>query len=279
MDRRKAIKLTAGVIAGGGAGLLTLTNAFKPDYLKLEDSKKIENNNSKTSWDYHPLDPTMSADIAYEIYDSGSCMYATFRSIISQLSEKYGEPYSSFPLHMMKYGHGGIGGFGTICGALNGAGAAIGLFIADKTAQDNLINGLFKWYEETALPEFKPKKAILDFTPPLSVSNSPLCHASNTNWVKESGYRVNSDQRKERCRRLTSDVAYRVTLALNEYFGNTYLTTGGENKNTRTCITCHGDNGKIGNTSSKMNCGSCHTESTGHKVFADIHYKLMKERK
>lgn len=279
MDRRKAMKLTAGAIVGGGAGLLTLTNAFRPKNPEPEASKKIEYNNTRTSWEYHPLDPNMSADIAYKIYDSGSCMYATFRSIISQLSEKYGEPYSSFPLHMMKYGHGGIGGFGTTCGALNGAGAVIGLFIADKAAQDTLITGIFKWYEETALPVFKPGKAVLDFTPPSTVSNSPLCHASNTNWVIETGYRVNSDQRKERCRRLTSDVAARVTLALNEYFGNTYITAGHENENTGTCMTCHGDNGKIGNTSGKMSCGSCHTESTGHKVFADIHYKLMKENK
>jgi hypothetical protein len=179
---------------------------------------------------------------------------------------------------MMKYGHGGIGGVGTTCGALNGAGAAIGLFIAEKTVQDFLISGLFKWYEETALPLFKPSKAIIDFTPPSSVSNSPLCHASNTNWVKKTGFRVNSDERKERCRRLTGDVASRITLILNNYFGNTYITTGHENETTRTCMTCHGDGGKIGNVSSKMSCTPCHTESASHKVFADIHYRLMKAK-
>jgi hypothetical protein len=92
----------------------------------------------------------------------------------------------------------------------------------------------------------------------------------------EAGYKVNSDERKERCRRLTSDVASRVTIVLNEYFGNTFVTNGRDNEEVKTCMTCHSDKGKLANTSSKMGCASCHTESTGHKLFADIHYKLLK---
>jgi len=278
MNRRKAMKIAAGTVIGGGAGILTLSNAFRPEYQPLEEPKKLEYNNTKTSWAYHALDPAVSADLAYKNYDSGSCMYASFKSIISQLSDKYGEPYSSFPIHMMKYGHGGIGGFGTICGALNGAAAAIGLFVAEKAIQDSLITGLFKWYEEARLPVFRPQLAILDFKPPSTISNSTLCHASNTNWGKEAGYNINSDERKERCRRLTSDVASRITVDLNEYFGNTYVTSGHDNESIRTCLTCHSDNGKLSNTSGKMGCASCHTESIGHKVFADIHYRLVKAK-
>ncbi len=278
MDRRKAMKIAAGTIIGGGAGILTLSNAFKPEYQPLEEPKKLEYNNTNTSWAYHQLDPAATAALAYKIYDSGSCMHAVFKSIISQLADQYGEPYSSFPVHMMKYGHGGVGGFGTICGALNGSAAVIGLFVADKAIMDSLIAGLFRWYEETPLPEFRPEAAILDFTPPSSISNSTLCHASNTNWGKETGYKVNSNERKERCRRLTSDVASRITLLLNEYFGNTYVTAGHENESIHTCMTCHSDNSKLSNTSGKMVCNSCHTESVGHRVFADIHYKLMKEK-
>jgi len=278
MNRRKAMKIAAGAIVGSGAGILILSNAFKPEYLPLEESQKLEYNNTKTSWAYYPLDPAVTAELAYKNFDSGSCMYATFKSIISQLADKYGEPYASFPLHMMKYGHGGVGGFGTICGALNGAAAVIGLFVAEKAIQDSLITGLFRWYEETKLPEFRPQMAILDFTPPSTISNSTLCHSSNTNWGKEAGYKVNSDERKERCRRLASDVALRVTVVLNEYFGDIYVTDGHDNETVRTCMTCHGDKGKLGNTSGKMGCTSCHTESIGHKVFADVHYKLMKSK-
>jgi len=278
MDRRKAMKITAGAIIGGGAGILALTNGFKPEYLPLEEPKKVEFKDLNSAWAYYPLDPVVTADLAYKHYDSGSCMYAIFKSVLSQLAEKFGEPYASFPTQMMKYGHGGVGGFGTICGSLNGASALIGLLVTDKAAQDNLITGILRWYEEAKLPEYRPQTAIYDFIPQSTISNSTLCHASNTKWVKETGYKINSDERKERCRRLTSDVASRVAIVLNEYFGNNYVTKCHDNETVRQCVTCHGDKGKLVNTSSKMGCTSCHTESLGHRLFADIHYKMMKPK-
>lgn len=276
MERRKAMKIAAGAIIGGGAGIFTLTNAFKPDLMPLEESKKIEFKNPETNWAYHSLDPVVTAELAYKYYDSGSCMYATCKSIISQLSDRFGEPYSSFPVHMMKYGHGGIGGFGTICGALNAAAALVGLFITDKTAQDNLITDILRWYEQTELPVFKPQTPIKDFTPPPIISISALCHASNANWTKGTGYKINSDERKEKCRRLTSDVVSHLVVVLNMYFSNTYITNLIDTEPTRECMTCHSDKGKIKNTSAKMTCDPCHSVSVGHKVFADTHYKLMK---
>ncbi|MBN2665234.1 MAG: C_GCAxxG_C_C family protein [Bacteroidales bacterium] len=209
MDRRTAMKITAGAIAGGGSGVCALANAFIP-----------ESRNPVNSWKYYTLDPAVTARLSYKYYEGGMCMYSTFRSVISQLADRFGEPYSLFPFHMMKYGHGGVGGYGTICGALNGAAAVIGLFVENKTSQDRLISGLLKWYEETKLPEFKPESPILDFNPPPTVPGSTMCHASVANWVTETGYQAKSDERKERCRRLTSDVVSRVTVVLNEYFGH-----------------------------------------------------------
>ena len=276
MNRRKAMKIAAGALVGSGAGVFTLSHAFKPNYQPFAESGKLEYKNTISGWAYSSLDPAITAELAYKNYESGSCMYATFKSIVSQLADKFGEPYASFPLHMMKYGHGGIGGYGTICGALNGASALIGLLVTEKTIQDSLITGLFRWYESTRLPEFKPQMAILDFDPPASVSGSTLCHVSNTNWGKVSGFKVNSDQRKERCRRLTSDVVHYVTVALNEYFSNVYVTSGHGIETVRNCMICHGDIGKLGNTSGKMVCAACHTEAVGHKLLSDVHYKLMK---
>lgn len=274
MERRKALKIATGAIVTGGAGIFALSASFKPEYQPLEEARKVEYNNSKTSWEYHALNPVFSAESAYKNYDSGSCMYATFNGIISQLAEKYGEPYSSFPVHMMKYGHGGIGGFGSVCGALNAAGAVIGLFVAEKSDRDTLITGMFRWYEETSLPEFRSESSALDL--PKHASGSTLCHASNTIWSKEAGYKINSEERKERCRRLTSDVAARLTVLLNEYFNDSYMTSGAENESVRTCMTCHGETGKLANTNTKMSCDPCHSESIGHKVFAGIHHELMK---
>jgi hypothetical protein len=278
MDRRKAMKIAAGAIAGSGACIFTLSTAFKPKFQPEEKPRKLEHKNPQSDWMYNPLDPDETAEIAYRNYQKGSCMYATFTSVVSQLADKLGEPYASFPIHMMKYGHGGIGGFGTVCGALNGTAALIGLLIAGKKMQDSLITGLFRWYERSKLPAFRPQVPILDFTPSASYSNSTLCHASTTNWGKAAGYAVNSDERIERCRRLTGDVAARITLVLNEYCSNTYMTNGHDNETVRKCMTCHGSEGKLSDTGGKMSCTSCHSESPGHKIFADAHYKLMKEK-
>ncbi|HDR50691.1 MAG TPA: hypothetical protein ENN90_03595 [Mariniphaga anaerophila] len=53
--------------------------------------------------------------------------------------------------------------------------------------------------------------------------------------------------------------------------------TIGYNEATNTCVACHGNEGKLKNTSVKMSCTSCHSESVAHKIFGDVHYKFMKE--
>lgn len=278
MDRRTALKVVAGGLIGGGAGVAILTTAFKTEPLPAGKPKKLENKAEKPYWEYHRLDPVATANLAYKAYDEGSCMYGVVHSIISQLAAQFGEPYASFPTHMMKYGHGGVGGYGTLCGALNGAASLIGLFVADKKTRDALIEDLFRWYEGTPLPVFKPETAVLDFTPPVSACQSTLCHVSTTHWTKVSGFRAKSKERSERCRRLTSDVAAKLAAMLNQLADNAYVTTAQDDEATRTCMTCHDQEGKVGNTSTKMECATCHTPSLGHRLFGDIHYKLMDKR-
>jgi len=277
MNRRKAMIIAAGAIAAGGAGLLTLTNAFKPKIMFDNEPHKLDYKQLEDDWKYSPLDPAVTSELAYKYYSEGSCMYATVKSFISQLVEKIGEPYKSFPIHLFKYGHGGVGGYGSICGALNGAAALIGLLVSDSSIRDKMIADVFQWYEKEPLPEFNPQGPFYDHTPARSISQSILCHASNTNWCKTSGFDLNSNERKERCRRMTSDVAKKITIAVNEIYTCTYTTNVYNDKTVNTCMTCHGSTGKLNNTSAKMSCNSCHTESVGHRVFSDIHYKLMKE--
>jgi hypothetical protein len=278
MNRRKAMKMFAGAVAAGGAGAYALSSVFRPEFHPMEEPRKLEYLKTGSEWAYVHLDPAMTAGSAYELYKSGSCMYAVFRSILAQLADRFGEPYASFPFHMMRYGQSGIAGFGTVCGAINGAAALIGLLVPEKIPQESLITGLFRWYEKANIPGYGPQSPVLDFTPPPSVSDSVLCHASVTNWVKKSGYKADSDQRRERCRRLTSDVAFHTAVILNEYIANSYLTDGHDNENIKACMTCHGNKGKLDNTLGKMECSSCHTESVGHKIFANPHYRFMKDK-
>lgn len=276
MNRRKAMKTTAGIIAGGGAALLALAKGFSPAERAVAGTVKLDYEPSESKWKYSALEPATTAGLAYGYYPEGSCMYATVKSIVSQLAAIHGEPYASFPVQMFKYGHGGIGGYGSVCGALNGAAAVIGLVITDKEVQDRMIADIFQWYEKEALPVYEPVNPGLEFTPSKVASNSVLCHASNTNWCKESGFKVNSPERKERCRRLTGDVAYKIATALNEATASAYVTNAYSNETANSCLACHGSEGKLSNTSVKMSCTSCHTESMGHHVFSDIHYRLMK---
>ncbi len=277
MNRRKALTISAGALLAGGAGVVTLTSAFKPENPPVLTPKKIGPDATETAWKYTRLDPVTTAELAYQSYSGGSCMYGVCTSIISQLGEHYGEPYSSFPVHMMKYGHGGVGGSGTICGALNGAAAVMGLLNNNKKTTDALIAELFHWYESSEFPLFEPEVPVSDFTPEATVSESVLCHASTTRWGKQTGYRIDSDERKERCRRLTADVAAKTVEVLNSYFDSTFVSNTNYNETLNGCMACHGSKGKMANTSGKMSCNSCHDKSLGHRLFGDIHYKLMKE--
>ena len=278
MERRKALRLSVAAVVTGGVGAVTLTTAFKPEVKPPADQKLLECKDSNSTWKYLPLDPVTTAELAYSEYPNGSCMYGIFSSVILQLADKFGEPFSSFPLHMMKYGHGGVNGQGTICGALNGATALIGLLVDGKEAQDALAAELFSLYENTPLPAFIPRNPAMDYTPPTSVSKSALCHISNTEWVKVTDLRIDSKERKERCRRLTSDIASNIVIILNRYHKNAFITNQFDDKPVRTCMTCHGNQGKLANTSGKMNCTSCHSESLGHRLFGDAHYTLMKKK-
>lgn len=278
MERRKALKLSVAALAAGGVGAVTLVTAFKPEVNPVSEPKRLEFKETESLWTYLPLDPAVTAEIAYAEYPNGSCMYGTFKSVIIQLAEKIGEPFTSFPVQMMRYGHGGVNGQGTICGALNGAAALIGLLVEGKENQDALAAELFYLYENSPLPVFKPSSPALDFTPPTSIAKSTLCHSSTTRWGKAADLRIDSNERKERCRRLTADIAAQTVTILNHYFDNTFITNAHDNKTVRTCMTCHGSEGKLSNTSGKMECTSCHSESLGHRLFGDIHYKLMKEK-
>ncbi|MDX1285979.1 MAG: C-GCAxxG-C-C family protein [Draconibacterium sp.] len=278
MERRKALKIAAGAMVAGGAGVVNLKKAFKHDIKPAAEPKNLEFKGSESNWKYTLLNPAETAERAYIIYPNGSCMYGVFNSVISQLAEKIGEPFVSFPVHMMRYGHGGVNGAGTICGALNGAAALVGLLVEGKATQDALMAEMFRLYEETPLPMFNPKEPAMDFEPPTSVAKSVMCHASNTRWGNKAGYTISSKERKERCRRLTADVAEQIVTILNNYHENAFVANAHDNETVRSCMTCHGSDGKMANTSGKMNCTPCHEESLAHKVFADSHYKFMDKR-
>lgn len=116
-------------------------------------------------------------------------------------------------------------GYGTLCGALNGAAAAIQLVTDEETAA-KVITEMLNWYATTALPtgtssqyavnheflvdELKAEEALHQ-----NVAGNVLCNISVSKWSQVAGFASGSDERKERCARLAGDVAAKPVELLN----------------------------------------------------------------
>jgi hypothetical protein len=209
-------------------------------------------------WDFARLDPDIAADRAYQDYYQGHCMYGVFKSIVGQLAEQPGEPYKSFPFDMMKYGAGGVAGWGSLCGGLNGGAAVIGLFAATQDEARLLTHELFRWYEATALPIYVPKKPKLAVEMPKSVSNSVLCHVSVSSWCKVSGHHAFGKEHNERCARLTADTAKMTVQILDGSLQGQFAGTHTLSPETKSCKSCHARGGELENSLGEMSCTACH---------------------
>jgi len=197
-------------------------------------------------------------------YYKAGCGYGGFYAVLSLLREKVGGPYNQVPLRMLRYGAAGIGNWGTVCGALNGACAAITLAVPDADVA-KLCGELLGWYTRFPFPSatsnalaasggFKYSPAThpkLDLV--TSVSDSPLCHVSNAKWIAKSGFGLSAPERKERCARLTSDVAAKAVELLNAYKAGTFVPTFKVDDETANCLSCHSDDQE-----GKMECTTCH---------------------
>ena len=118
------------------------------------------------------------------------CCYAAFNGMVNLLRAQLPETFPSFPSEIMYYGHGGVAGWGTICGAINGAAACISL-VCDKATSDQLINELCGWYTEALFPTDISNTYATEGTFTATKSDevltqnscdSVLCHISVTKW-------------------------------------------------------------------------------------------------
>jgi hypothetical protein len=210
-------------------------------------------------WKYSELEPETTAHRAYAHCAKGHCMYGVFATVMSHLAEKHGEPYRSFPVDMMIYGAGGVADWGSICGALNGSAALIGLFVKDEAEIKKLVNELFLWYQQTELPQYAPPKPDLNIKVARSLSDSVLCHVSVSRWCKASGHKAYTKEQKERCKRLTVDVAKKAVEILNAHFASQFSAALKHDEKTRQCMPCHTKGSELQNTRGRMDCDSCHS--------------------
>ena len=211
------------------------------------------------SWEYLPLDAAAVGETAYRIYPEGSCMYAVVGSVMQELAAKDPVPFSTFPYQMMRYGQGGLGGWGSLCGVVNGGAALIGLFCADlpKETLQELIGELCSWYEATLLPAYTPHQPWWASEVQPSVAESLLCHVSVSNWCEATGRDAFCMHKKERCRRLAADGAMKTVEILNRKAEHGTSEFTGLTPEVNACIKCHGRDQRADITV-KMNCASCH---------------------
>lgn len=245
LSRREFLYGSAGFAAGvavgtGGLGMLSGCISSEPKVVEAEcPTEKIA-----WPWPYKKLDTDKVAEIAYENWYKKFCCYAVTSGILIPLQEEVGEPYASFPIESTRWGHGGAVGWGTLCGSLTGAGIATGL-IAGQDGEA-MLNNVIYWYTQAELPIYTPEnpKASIEN---VSKSNSPLCHISVGKWMKKEDVKFFSPERKERCARLSADVAVKTVELLNDWADGKYKPS-------------HGSQAKTHDITTQNNCGDCHAD-------------------
>lgn len=192
-----------------------------------------------------PLDVERVRELGANYYGEGNgCGEGAFRALIEVL----GEPFSYVPSQVLNFGKGGGVAWGTLCGAVNGAAAAVSLVYGRDQGTTVIVNELMAWYSASKLPLSLPADQR-------SVAGNPLCHASIANWCKATGFK--SSERGFRCKALTGDVAAQAALYMNQMLAGTFVPAYPMSEETKACFDCH-VGGFADDTLGKMDCAGCH---------------------
>lgn len=254
VSRREFVKMAGAAIGGLAIGAVGGYSILPPKEVIVNNDVPLDVPDHP--WTYAKIDPEAAAARAYDAYFQGGCCYAVFEGVIGELREQVGHPFTAIPTKMSVFGKGGIMGWGATCGTLTGAGMAINLVSAGAT-----INEVMGWYTETPFPIYMPDAPVkAEGELPTSVANSPLCHASVTNWSNATGYAENDPERAERCGRLCADVAKKVVELLNAEADGTFSAAFAVPDSVIECGACHGADGPVNNVFAKMDCDSCHID-------------------
>jgi Putative redox-active protein (C_GCAxxG_C_C)/FlgD Ig-like domain len=248
-------KFAVGAVAGI-AGLNTLAG-----------SKIMANSNTAWPYPYATIDPEVARVKAHTLYYGGKdCCSGVFGGLVECLKDSVGDPWTNFPIEIMLFGRGGGVGWGSICGALNGAAAMVSL-VTEKGPSGALINEIWGWSTTANLPSDAANAATYETVNyegvlPQNISGSPLCHASVSQWCHIADKKVHDIERKERCARLAGDLAAKTAEVLNAHFASTFAATFSDPESNATCMGCHG--AAFDNVMTHMECAPCHTTDPVH---------------
>ncbi len=236
-----------------GTGVLAASTALTQFGGLLKNADAKGGPTEKWPWPYEKLDPVKTAEICYDEWYRVFCGAAVINSIFSQLREKVGEPYTSFPTDAFVFLEGGQVGWGTICGSPAGANIVANLIIGPRIAGSpdahHMSADIMQWYAEASMPVFVPKNPRIDPRKIVkTTSDSPLCHLSVGKWMKKSGLSLKSKERKDRCARVAASTAYRLVEMLNDWKDGKYESTSDFSAPAEhgitgqfNCMDCHGN--------------------------------------
>lgn len=175
-------------------------------------------------WEARRASPANLADLTYEIFHCSGlgCGYSAFAALVQTYAEQFGAPYNNFPFPLLQHRRGRYSGAGKTCGALIGAGTFFDILWGKKAAAPQ-VRELHDWYAAVALPNYAPSAKVLeqcqgkglDMRLPVSVATSALCTDSQVNWVKACNFSMEDRFKKERCGRITADVALKALEIVN----------------------------------------------------------------
>lgn len=250
----KAGILTAGLVTAGAVGLNkiasadTVTSSASPLVVPLK---------------YNKLDVTAAYKLGYDGYFAGGCCYGAAYALLTLLQQSApGAGWDLIPAQIFRYGEGGALGWGTLCGALNGSLAAITMASKNYSA---LGNELIGWYTKNPFPSKNHESYCTVKNQVQTISDSPLCHISVSKWSAAAGGKTNNsgitqDGKKNRCGKLTGDVAAKAAELLNADLAGTFVPAYQQPANYADCMHCHnGANSMMDSEQGKMDCELCHT--------------------
>ncbi len=222
-------------------------------------------------WPYAQLDVEAVRIQGHNLYwNDKDCAAGVFGALVNALVTAVGDPWTNMPIEVMLFGRGGGNAWGTLCGCLNGGAALISL-VATKAQSSALINELWGWYSQAELPTDQANQVAINgqylvhnYDQDLiqNISGSPLCHTSVTEWCIVSGKKVSDVERKERCARITGDVAAKCAEILNAFFAGSFVSTYVDPAAVTACLSCHGS-AAFNNVMTKMDCTPCHATAHG----------------
>jgi hypothetical protein len=215
---------------------------------------------------------------AFEVYFASGCAEGVWWPFAEALAVANADTWGTLPKNVFRYGGGGVGGWGTLCGTLNGASAIIGMTVANGTHRNNLIDAIMQYYAEKALPTNAAWKSHLGslglpdtWNPatlplknvPTSTAHSPLCHSSLVQWTMTTGAVNGGPLQKDRCGKACFDIVLKTTELLNTYFQMAVPMAAAValDPSVEACRTCH-----VTYTGAKMACGSCHDQTLNHSM-------------